>query len=108
MSLSVRVTILCFIGGALVACTDDGVDPHGHADVADVNALLDRPAEDATSMDVPATDEAPTDDVPGDARGDLGPTCSPSCGVGQVCCTDQHGHFPACQAGSTCADAGGS
>jgi len=62
----------------------------------------------ARAMDVPATNDVPTDDVPADAPDDRGATCSPSCGAGQVCCTDQHGHFPAYHAGSTCTDAGGS
>lgn len=100
--------IVSILGGVLVACRDDGADPHAHDDVPDAAAPLDQPADLSSPQDIPATDDATMDAVPGDTRGDLGATCNPSCGTGQVCCADQHGHFPACLVGSACPDAGGS
>jgi hypothetical protein len=38
-------------------------------------------------------------DGPGE---DASAICSPPCGTGEVCCTDQHGHFPGCVAGDSC------
>lgn len=103
-----RTVILSALVASLTRCSGDKADPHGHADVLDVSAPLDRPAADATVMDVPASGDATTEDLPVDARAADGATCNPPCGAGEVCCTDQHGHFPACRAGSTCTDAGGS
>ena len=99
--------ILSIFVATLAGCSDDETDPHGHADVEDVAAPLDRLADDAASLDAPTAGDATTEDVPGDVRDADGATCSPPCGAGQVCCTDQHGHFPACRAGSACPDAGG-
>ncbi len=103
MSRRIRSVILGALGGALAACSDDVADPHGHADVLDA-ASLDRPDATADSLDAPAADEATTDAAPDASAA----TCSPPCDAGQICCTDQHGHFPTCRAGNTCTDAGAS
>ncbi len=105
MHKNLRFTTLAIVSSTLIACSTDSTDPHGHVDAAgerpdvtiDTTPSIDRAAEDAR------VDEASVDVAP-DASG---ATCSPPCGVDQVCCTDQHGHFPMCQTGAACPDAGG-
>lgn len=102
-----RTVVFIAFMGPLVGCSGDEPDPHGHADVEDVAAPLDRLAGDVAPLDAPTAGDATAEDVPGEMRSADGAVCSPACGAGQVCCTDQHGHFPACRAGSACLDAGG-
>ena len=102
-----RTVVFISFMGPLVGCSGDEPDPHGHADVKDVAAPLDRLTDDAASLDAPTGGDATAENLPGDVRGGDGAVCSPACGTGQVCCTDQHGHFPTCRAGSACPDAGG-
>jgi hypothetical protein len=95
------------LASALMACSSDGSDPHGHTDAGEERA--DGAAPEAGAGDAAEMPDRPVDalsDAPADAGAD-GATCTPPCGAGQVCCTDTHGHFPTCRAGSVCADAGG-
>ncbi len=72
------------------SCGDDPQSPTPHE-----TATTDKP-------DVATTAETTPQDVAGEASTDSSPTCSPSCGPGEICCTDAHGHFPRCVSGSTC------
>lgn len=62
------------------------------------------PHETATieRADSASSSEAAPADVAGEEAADSSTACSPPCGADQVCCTDQHGHFPRCVSGSTC------
>jgi hypothetical protein len=96
-SPSPRRLLLAFaliFGAPLLACSSSD-DDHGH--------------EDAPIADAAVSTDA---DAPGavDARGDAGTVvepspspCVPACGSLQVCCVDQHGHFPRCVDGAVCA-----
>lgn len=102
---------------ASISCSSEEVDPHGHIDaggsVVDVTARdaatelavpLDRSNDESSATDV-ATDDAAESGV-SDAADAGGAACTPACDVDQICCTDQHGHFPTCRAGTSCPDAG--
>jgi hypothetical protein len=105
MRENLRFTTLAVISSALIACSDGGSDPHGHVD-----ATGERPdaTVDAASPIDRSADDARVSETSMDGAPDAGAVmCSPPCGVGQVCCTDPHGHFPTCQTGAACPDAGG-
>lgn len=91
------IAVVC---GALSACSTESPDPHGHADAAEER-------QDVTADATPPLDRAAEDAPTDGARDAGGAMCSPPCGADQVCCTDQHGHFPTCRAGTACPDAGG-
>ena len=63
----------------------------------------DHEQEDASTSDGDATTMSP-DRREGDAADS---SCDSLCGEGccasdQICCTDQHGHFPTCVTGNAC------
>jgi len=37
-----------------------------------------------------------------DSQAESSGACSPGCGPSEICCVDQHGHFPRCVAGAEC------
>ncbi len=76
-----------------VACSSGG-DGHHADDGGDA------------AFDVAIPDDGGTDsavDVVGDVSSDGGQNlCVPTCAATQVCCVDQHGHFPVCVNGAVC------
>ena len=84
---------------ALAACSanDEAGDAH-HSDAASVDARAGDPSDDGTDTADGLSDTDAEDSI-GD--GAAGP-CSEPCRSGQVCCVDQHGHFPRCVDGSFC------
>ena len=89
---------IVFLAGtfALVACsTDDAAGDSHHSDTPAVDARAGDGADDTDAMDDVAGEDAIDDDSA------TGP-CSDPCRSDQVCCVDQHGHFPRCVDGSYC------
>ena len=86
---------------ALGSCSADNEtgDAH-HSDAASVDArAVDRSDDSITDTDTDGMDDDGGEDSIGD--GASGP-CSDPCRSDQVCCVDQHGHFPRCVDGSFC------
>lgn len=113
MGRDVRSMLLVAAALAANACDADGGDPHGHVDAAvdaqdgaprDVVAALDRLDED---VPIDGGHAAAVDGSTADLLEAGNAVCSPPCGAGEVCCADQHGHFPACRTGLACPDSGG-
>lgn len=85
-------------GGATDASTWDGTG----GELADASATdAGGGAADASNSD--AARDAAVDDAARDAAVDASTgTCTPACAANQVCCVDQHGHFPTCTNATTC------
>ena len=100
------------LAAAMGACSSGETRSQGATDAAAdrVEAEADGAAFDAADAASDSVEEAPveeTTEASTDASTEAGgATCSPPCGEAQVCCTDQHGHFPTCRSGSSCSGAG--
>jgi hypothetical protein len=91
----VRASSLLFT--AIVVGTSGCGDRRESTDRADLADAAAWDSSDDAAVLTDAENELSTDGAVGDQS-----RCDPPCTIGQGCCTDLLGHFPACANGPTC------
>lgn len=101
--ISRNISWVAFVAMAMVACvgcSGDTGDAEGGGGRGGVDAGIVDAAPDSDITATDAGDSGPEDG--GLDEGGSSTLCDPACSAGEVCCTDQHGHFPTCVQGVIC------
>lgn len=90
----IRTAQLLIVATLVAGCGGEETQPHEDAGPGN------DPAQNAGDPD--AGDDGGSMDAEGGDASCAVPCGDVCCATGEICCTDEHGHFPTCVAGSVC------
>lgn len=88
----IRALLLAVVLGSILSACGSEAGNHSDADTHGAAVGSDG-GDDAAASDTSSDGDASSADAT---------QCAPACVAGEICCTDQHGHFPKCVLGTSC------